>query len=129
MALDEALPVSVGDVLPEEGEYEGDLFLKDGLLYIYTKGEWIAVGGESGPPVYVGEDEPPNTPQTGELWYCTDEQYLTLFIYTGTTWAAAAPPVSLDGIESSITGIEDDLISQLEQRCAAGSWRRCSDAV
>ena len=63
VALDEALPVSVGDVLPDEGEYEGDLFLKDGLLYIYTKGEWIAVGGESGPPVYVGEDEPPNTPE------------------------------------------------------------------
>ena len=55
-ALDNALPVSVGDVLPDEGEYEGDLFLKDGILYIYTKGEWIAVGGESGPPVYVGED-------------------------------------------------------------------------
>ena len=69
MALDDALPVSVGDVLPDEGDYEGDLFLKDGLLFIYTKGEWIAVGGESGPPVYVGEDEPPGTPQTGELWY------------------------------------------------------------
>ena len=104
-ALDDALPVSVGDVLPDNGEYEGDLFLKDGLLYIYTKGEWIAVGGESGPPVYVGEDEPPNTPQTGELWYCTDEKYLTLFIYTGTTWAPAAPPVSLDGIEAGIAGL------------------------
>ena len=110
VALDEALPVSVGDVLPDEGEYEGDLFLKDGILYIYTKGEWITVGGESGPPVYVSEDEPPGTPQPGELWYCTDEKYLTLFIYTGTTWAPAAPPVSLDGIESSITGIEGDLI-------------------
>ena len=105
VALDDALPVSVGDVLPDEGEYEGVLFLKDGILYIYTKGEWIAVGGESGPPVYVGEDEPPNTPQTGELWYCTDEKYLTLFIYTGTTWAPAAPPVSLDGIEAGIAGL------------------------
>ena len=110
VALDDALPVSVGDVLPDEGDYEGDLFLKDGLLFIYTKGEWIAVGGESGPPVYVGEDEPPGTPQTGELWYSTKETDLTLFIYTGTTWAAAAPPVSLDGIEASIASVDAELL-------------------
>ena len=116
VALDEALPVSVGDVLPDTGEYEGDLFLKDGVLYIYTKSEWIAVGGgDSGPPVYVGEDEPPGTAQTGELWYCTDEKYLTLFIYTGTTWAAAAPPVSLDGIESSIFDLSKE-ISEVNNR-------------
>ena len=110
VALDDALPVSVGDVLPDDGEYEGDLFLKDGLLYIYTKGEWLVVGGESGPPVYVGEDEPPGTPQTGELWYSTKETDLTLFIYTGTTWAAAAPPVSLDGIEASIANVDAELL-------------------
>ena len=115
VALDDALPVSVGDVLPDEGEYEGDLFLKDGILYIYTKGDWIAVGGESGPPVYVSEDEPPGTPQTGELWYCTDEKYLTLFIYTGTTWAPAAPPVSLDGIEDSLFGLSKE-ISEVNNR-------------
>ncbi len=95
-ALDEALPVSVGDVLPDDGEYQGDLFLKDGILYVYAKEGWIAVGGDAGPPVYVGEDEPPGTAQTGELWYCTDEKYLTLFVYTGTTWVEASPPVSLD---------------------------------
>ena len=109
-ALDEALPVSVGDVLPDDGEYQGDLFLKDGILYVYAKEGWIAVGGDASPPVYVGEDEPPGTAQTGELWYCTDEKYLTLFVYTGTTWAVASPPVSLDGIEASISGIEGDLI-------------------
>ena len=76
---------------------------------------------DSGPPAYVGEDEPPGTPQTGDLWYSTDEDTdLTLFIYTGTVWAPAAPPVSLDGIESSITGIEGDLI-EYAQQCAAGS--------
>ena len=79
------------------------------------RAEWIAVGGDSGPPVYVGEDEPPGTPQTGELWYCTDEKYLTLFIYTGTTWAAAAPPVSLDGIESSIFDLSKE-ISEVNNR-------------
>ena len=106
VALDDALPVSVGDVLPDEGDYEGDLFLKDGLLFIYTKGEWIAVGGESGPPVYVGRTSRPTTPQEGELWYSTKETDLTLFIYTGTTWAPAAPPVSLDGIEAAVEGVD-----------------------
>ena len=110
VALDDALPVSVGDVLPDEGDYEGDLFLKDGLLFIYTKGEWIAVGGESGPPVYVGEDEPPGTPQEGELWYSTKDTELTLFIYTGTVWAPAAPPVSLKGIENSIANVDAELM-------------------
>ena len=109
-ALDTALPVSVGDVLPDDGEYEGDLFLKDGLLYIYTKGEWLVVGGESDPPVYVGENEPPGTPQTGELWYCTAETELTLYIYTGTVWVPAAPPVSLDGIEASIANVDAELL-------------------
>ena len=108
-ALDKALPVSVGDVLPDDGEYQGDLFLKDGILYVYAKEGWIAVGGEGGPPAYVGEDEPPGTPQTGELWYCTDEKYLTLFVYTGTTWAAAAPPVSLDGIESNVFELQENV--------------------
>ena len=110
VALDDALPVSVGDVLPDEGEYEGDLFLKDGLLYIYTKGEWLVVGGESGPPVYVGEDEPPGTPQTGELWFCTDEKYLTLYVFDGAVWVPAAPPVSLDGIEASIANVDAELL-------------------
>ena len=58
-ALDQAIPVSTGDVLPEEGAYNGDLFLKDGTLYIWEKGDWIVVGGEGGPPAYVGEEEPP----------------------------------------------------------------------
>ena len=109
-ALDDALPVSVGDVLPDDGEYEGDLFLKDGLLYIYTRGEWIAVGGESGPPVYVGEDAPPNTAQTGQLWFCTSPDDLTLYVYDGAVWVPAAPPVSLDGIEASISNIDEQLL-------------------
>ena len=109
-ALDTALPVSVGDVLPDDGDYEGDLFLKDGLLYIYTKGEWLVVGGESGPPVYVGEDEPAGTPQTGELWFCTDEKYLTLYVFDGAVWVPAAPPVSLDGIEASIANVDAELL-------------------
>ena len=115
-ALDQAIPVAVGDVLPDEGAYDGDLFIKDGQLYIYTMGEWQLVGVEDTPPVFVGENLPPGTPQAGELWYCTDERYLTLFVHTGTTWAPAAPPVSLDGIEGDINLLQetaDDIKRQM----------------
>ena len=105
--FDAVVPVGMGGILPAAGDYDGDLFYAGDSLFIWSEEHgWQAISaGDSGPPVYVGENEPPNTPQKGELWYCTDEQYLTLFIYTGTTWAAAAPPVSLDGIEAGIAGL------------------------
>ena len=105
--FDAVVPVGMGGILPAAGDYDGDLFYAGDSLFIWSEEHgWQAISaGDSGPPVYVGESEPPGTAQTGELWYCTDEKYLTLFIYTGTTWAAAAPPVSLDGIEAGIAGL------------------------
>ena len=46
------------------------------------------------------------------LWFSTNEEELTLFIYVDdeSGWVPAAPPVSLDGINTTITGIEGDLI-------------------
>ena len=52
---------------------------------------------------------PPEESQEGELWFNTDETHLTLYVFDGAV-VPAAPPVSLEGIESSITGIEGDLI-------------------
>ena len=58
--------------------------------------------------VGVAAPDPPYT--AGQLWFSTEDTELTLFIYDGNDWVVASPPVSLDGIESSITGIEGDLI-------------------
>ena len=106
--FDAVVPVGMGGILPGSGDYDGDLFYAGDSLFIWSAEHgWQPISaGDSGPPVYVGEDEPPNTPQEGELWYSTKETDLTLFIYTGTTWAPAAPPVSLDGIEAAVEGVD-----------------------
>ena len=58
--------------------------------------------------VYVGEFQPyPATENTGGLWWCTYENDLTLYISTGTEWVPASPPVSLDGIETSIAALQE----------------------
>lgn len=53
--------------------------------------------------VHVGDFplDPPYNP--GELWFCTLPDELTLYVYDGAVWAPAAPPVSLDGLEGSIS--------------------------
>ena len=48
---------------------------------------------------------------------------LTLYLYTGTEWVPASPPVSLDGIEAQINDaliIQDDLLG----RVAAGEGKQ-----
>ena len=44
---------------------------------------------------------------TGDLWWCSDPDDLTLYVYDGSIWAPAAPPVSLDGIEKDIEFLGD----------------------
>ena len=106
-ALDEALPLTVGDVLPLAGAYKGDLFLKDGVLYVWDGATWEAIGGGDGvTKVFVREDEPAGTIQEGELWWCSAPDDLTLYVfqevYGGGAWVPASPPVSLDGIEGRV---------------------------
>ena len=44
-ALDEALPVGKVDTLPDKGNYEGDMVLFEGALWIWSGNDWIEVGG------------------------------------------------------------------------------------
>ena len=46
----------------------------------------------------------------GQLWFCNNEDDLTLYIYDGADWVPAAPPVSLDGIEASIASVDEQLL-------------------
>ena len=39
----------------------------------------------------------------GDLWFNTNETELTLYVYDGSVWVPAAPPVSLDGIDSRVS--------------------------
>jgi hypothetical protein len=60
--------------------------------------EWIDANGGS----VTIQDTPPLNPKTGALWFDSEEDELTLYLYTGTEWVPAAPPVSLDGINATI---------------------------
>jgi len=53
----------------------------------------------------------------GHLWFDSSDDELTLYIYTGTEWIPAAPPVSLDGINATIDAaliIQSDLLARVE---------------
>ena len=47
-------------------------------------------------------DSPPPSPEEGMLWFNSSENELTLYIFEGSVWVPAAPPVSLDGINATI---------------------------
>ena len=51
---------------------------------------------------------PPNV--EGQLWFCTAPNDLTLYVYDGAVWIPAAPPVSLDGVQSAIANIDEQLL-------------------
>ena len=66
------------------------------------------------------EDNPPPDSESkeGDLWFDTSPDSLTLFVYTGTVWVPAAPPVSLDGINATIEAaliVQNDLLIVLQQ--------------
>ena len=56
--------------------------------------------------VHVGVAAPAPPYNAGQLWFSTEETELTLFIYDGNDWVVASPPVSLDGIEDSVSGLQ-----------------------
>nr|BAR30367.1 hypothetical protein [uncultured Mediterranean phage uvMED] len=74
--------------------------------YNEPKKQWINVNGG----IVSVQDKAPLTPQTGSLWFDTEDDDLTLYIYTGSEWVSASPPVSLDGIEASIANVDAELM-------------------
>jgi len=105
-ALDKAVPVALVDS-PRPGAYEGELGFYQGDLYLWANSKWEIIGG--GASVEIGETSPA-TPEKGDLWFCTAPDDLTLYIYDGDVWVPAAPPVSLDGVQSAIASIDEQLM-------------------
>jgi hypothetical protein len=75
--------------------------------YNEPKKQWINVNGG----IVSVQDKRPATPQTGSLWFDTEEDELTLYLFDGSVWVPASPPVSLDGIENSIASIDEELMT------------------
>ena len=55
--------------------------------------------------VTVSEERPDPPHHEGQLWFCSKEKDLTLYVYDGAEFVPAAPPVSLDGIETNADAI------------------------
>jgi len=107
-ALDTALPIDKVAELPKGGgKYQGDMVLYNDALWIYHGKEWIEVGGavdtDGLTHVELGETPPDKDASTvGDFWFNSEPTELTLYIFDGTDWIPAAPPVSLDGIEQNV---------------------------
>ena len=56
-------------------------------------------------PVVIDENRPQVGVYQGMLWFDSSEDDYTLYLYDGNEWVPAAPPVSLEGIEQSISGL------------------------
>ena len=121
-ALDDALPIEKyeGD-LPDEGKYNGDMALHNDSLWIYLDNNWIEVGGAVDPtdfPHITYSNVAPSEPDKADLWFNSNADELTLYIYSGTEWIPAAPPVSLDGIEQDVRFISE-VTGQLNRQVGA----------
>jgi hypothetical protein len=87
----------------------------DGLKSQKDLNEWLyasLLSIEGGGAISVGQI-PPMPSEKGMLWFSTNEDELTLFIYVDdqSGWVPAAPPVSLDGINTTIASIDEELMT------------------
>ena len=57
--------------------------------------------------VEVHEGLPDGPYEEGDLYFDTTDDELTLYIYVGSDWVPAAPPVSLDGIQNDIFSLQE----------------------
>ena len=58
--------------------------------------------------VFIGTDSPKDPePVAGDLWWNSEPDDLTLYVFDGSIWAPASPPVSLDGIDENAAAITE----------------------
>ena len=84
--------------------------------------DWDVIPAITEDFIFVGEN-PPSDPDEGNLWWDTDPDELTLYIYVYDAygqgqWVPAAPPTSLDGINATINtalAIQEDLLSRVSE--------------
>ena len=91
---------------------EKDDFTADnGITYSWAESHWRVKSFKSpdGQTVIVDDDPPEH--KEGQLWFCTKDEYLTLYISLSGQWVPASPPVSLDGI----TQYAEDLQKQITE--------------
>ena len=89
-----------------------DFTAENGVTYSWVEpSHWRVKSFKSpdGQTVIVDDDPPEH--KEGQLWFCTKDEYLTLYISLSGQWVPASPPVSLDGI----TQYTEDLQKQITE--------------
>ena len=100
---------------------KSDFAAPNGVTYAWDDGDgkWRVKAFRSIDDFIVQlEDNPPADSESkeGDLWFDTSPDSLTLFVYTGSVWVPAAPPVSLDGINATIEAaliVQNDLLARV----------------
>jgi hypothetical protein len=67
-------------------------------------------------------DTAPNPAVEGDLWWNSADDELTLYVYYDTNWVPAAPPVSLDGINTTIATaleVQEQILARVDSGEAA----------
>ena len=96
-----------------------DFTAPNGVTYTWDVGDekWRVKAFRSQDDLLViVDDNPPDDPKEGDLWWDSSPDSLTLFVYEGTAWVPAAPPVSLDGINATIDAaliVQNDLLARV----------------
>jgi hypothetical protein len=99
------------------GDYDVVLIANNGLGNI-TFGQNYSFGELTDSKVAIS-DSAPSPALEGDLWWNSDNDELTLYVYYNGAWVPAAPPVSLDGINTTIsTALE--IQNQILARVDAG---------
>ena len=89
----------------EAGDIWYDTSDPDALIqHIYDGADWIELN--PGFTVEIADSPPdPATAAEGQLYFDSQDDELTLYIFYDGQWIPAAPPVSLDGLESAIADL------------------------
>ena len=92
----------------------------NGIVYIYEENRWRVKSfkvedGDGGTTNAEISDTPPPDAETGSLWFNNAADELTLYVFDGTDWIPAAPPVSVEGIEQRVSYLEP-LVQGQQQR-------------
>jgi hypothetical protein len=97
------------------GDYDVVLIASNGTGNL-TLGQPYSFGELTDSKVNIS-DTPPTPALEGDLWWNSADDELTLYVYYGTNWVPAAPPVSLDGINATIATaleIQEQILARVD---------------
>ena len=99
-------------------DVKDDFIAPNGITYTWDADDdkWRVKSFTAESVTVTISDLAPADPKEGDLWFDSDEDALTTFIWTGTEWIPAAPPVSLDAINAVINSaliVQEDLVDRV----------------